>query len=79
VPFRRLSEKAIREPSTPARVDDEGRAARAGRGGLLDRLERLSTGHLSLDATLIGQARRYRDPSFDVRCGICRARERRWP
>jgi DNA polymerase III subunit delta' len=70
VPFRRLSERAVREvvDARAPELDDEQRTALARvAAGRLDRLERLlDPNEVSRRAVLIEQARAvYRDPSFD--------------
>jgi DNA polymerase-3 subunit delta' len=70
VPFRRLSERAVREvvDARAPELDDERRTALARvAAGRLDRLERLlDPNEVSRRAVLIEQARAvYRDPSFD--------------
>jgi len=71
VPFRRLSERAIRElvDARAPQLDDEGRAALARvAAGRLDRLERLlDPASAARRDALIEQARAvYRDPLFDA-------------
>ena len=70
VPFRRLSERAVREvvDARAPELDDERRTALARvAAGRLDRLERLlDPNDVSRRAVLIEQARAvYRDPAFD--------------
>jgi DNA polymerase III subunit delta' len=70
VPFRRLSERAVREvvDARAPELDDERRTALARvAAGRLDRLERLlDPNEVSRRAVLIEQARAvYREPSFD--------------
>jgi DNA polymerase-3 subunit delta' len=71
VPFRRLSEKAIRElvDARAPHLDEDGRAALARvAAGRLDRLERLlDPASVARREALIDQARAvYRDPLFDA-------------
>jgi DNA polymerase-3 subunit delta' len=71
VPFRRLSERAIRErvdARAPERSDDEREALARAAGGRLDRLERLlDPASAARRDALIEQARAvYRDPEFDA-------------
>jgi DNA polymerase-3 subunit delta' len=71
VPFRRLSEKVIRElvDARAPQLDEEGRAALARvAAGRLDRLERLlDPASVARREALIEQARAvYRDPMFDA-------------
>jgi DNA polymerase III delta prime subunit len=71
VPFRRLSEKAIRElvDTRAPQLDEEGRAAIARvAAGRLDRLERLlDPASVARRDALIAHARAvYRDPRFDA-------------
>jgi DNA polymerase-3 subunit delta' len=71
VPFRRLSEKAIRElvDARAPQLDEEGRASLARvAAGRLDRLERLlDPASVARREALIEQARAvYRDPHFDA-------------
>jgi DNA polymerase-3 subunit delta' len=71
VPFRRLSEKVIRElvDARAPQLDEESRAALARvAAGRLDRLERLlDPGSIARREALIEQARAvYRDPMFDA-------------
>ncbi|NUR75012.1 MAG: hypothetical protein HOQ28_01840 [Thermoleophilia bacterium] len=71
VPFRRLSEKVIRElvDARAPQLDEEGRAALArASAGRLDRLERLlDPASVARRDALVSQARAvYRDPLFDA-------------
>ena len=71
VPFRRLSEKVIRElvEARAPQLDEEGRAALArASAGRLDRLERLlDPASVARRDALVSQARAvYRDPLFDA-------------
>ena len=82
VPFRRLSERAIRElvDARAPELDDAARAALARvAAGRLDRLERLlDPASVARREALIDQARAvYRDPAFDAAdAAAARARER---
>jgi DNA polymerase-3 subunit delta' len=72
VPFRRLSERAVREwiaAEVPGRSDEEVRVLARAAGGRLDRARRLLDADASArrDALITVARSAYRDPDFDAR------------